>query len=167
MPIGEYHRLGPDWPDSAVVDHNIRTSATTEKPHGTLREITGRLSADQGIVYCGHTIEGSRKNSFTESEEQIKRDVMDLNYLYHVAMAGTSSLVIHSNGELEAGGKTRLEDAVPELLVPNSIHGRGGGTYASLMPTTTVDSVEVPESLSLDGFITARIRRATPKASEH
>lgn len=29
LPIGEYLRLGPDWPDHAVVDHNIRTTART------------------------------------------------------------------------------------------------------------------------------------------
>jgi hypothetical protein len=114
LPIGEYHRLGPDWPDHAVVEHKIRTDAGTEKPHGAYREITGWISTDQGVVYCGHTVDGPRRTSFTELDHQVERDVIDLGYSYYVDVPDAPTAVTQRSGKLKARG-ANLEAAVPEF----------------------------------------------------
>ena len=104
LPVPGYMRLAPDWPDQETVDLYIRDRVRTEVPAGTGREITGRLSTPAGTVYCGYTsVDASRRHSFTEGDEQVRREI-ELGYPY-VAVAGSRRLpVAVVDDELHAGG---------------------------------------------------------------
>lgn len=72
------------------------------------------MSTDQGLVYCGYTVDGSRRHSFTESDDQVERDVIDLGYPYYVGTADTKTPIAHTSGKLQAGSAS-LQAAVPRL----------------------------------------------------
>lgn len=113
LPIGEYHRLSPEWPDQEVVDKNIRAKAATTKPGGNSRQIIGWLKTDTGTVYCGHTTIDSRTASFTEAAEQVLIDI-ELGYIYETVVADVTSSVAVQGDEL-LSGSLPLDAQLPQL----------------------------------------------------
>jgi hypothetical protein len=113
LPIAEYHRLSPDWPDHDVVDRNIRAQATASMPAGSSRQIIGCLKTDSGPVYCGHTTIDSRTASFTESAQQVREDI-ELRYVYETLVDDVTSPVAVQGDELVSGSLS-LDAQLPQL----------------------------------------------------
>lgn len=89
LPVAEYHRLSPEWPDHEVVHAKIRATAAAEAPAGMHREILGWIRTDTGPVFCGYTVTSGRRTAFTEQMDQMMRDVAS-GYRYEAVLEGAT-----------------------------------------------------------------------------
>jgi hypothetical protein len=86
-PISErdYERRHPDWKRRTVLEAELRDLCESNPPTGTKRVCIAHLKAEDGTVlaHCGYTqLPDGNQWIFTETPEQILRDVSEFNFPY-------------------------------------------------------------------------------------
>ena len=95
----DYERRHPEWERRSEVEAALRDFAATRVPGGDFRAIRHRLVDQDGITraYCGFARTRGGGTSFTESPEQVARDVA-AGYSYYVETKKVSYFTADSDG---------------------------------------------------------------------
>jgi len=91
----EYERRHPDWVRRCDVEAELRAKRTRELPVGDYRSIQHRLlDGDLTVAFCGYTFRNGYRSAFTETPEQIVRDIAG-GYRYYVGTADEVGEMTH------------------------------------------------------------------------
>jgi hypothetical protein len=138
VPISErdYERRHPDWPSRKAVEMELRSACESEPPLGTSRVCVAHATHEDGVgvaAHFGYTIlEGRSPVPFTESPEQIARDITEFGYEYWTEHDGVAyRLIVDANGEV-AGDITSQR--------PSALHSADTSPWESLYVLSQIDA---------------------------
>lgn len=109
-PISErdYERRHPEWRSRAEVEEELRELCESNPPGGTKRTCVAHLQDATGAVvaHCGYTeVGGGRYATFTETPEQVLRDVTEFGYPYWMQDQGVAwPVIVNADGDLVGDG---------------------------------------------------------------
>ncbi|GLF95513.1 hypothetical protein [Streptomyces yaizuensis] len=108
----DYDRRHPDQPSRPQVEAEVRMRAQQTPPLGKERVIVHSFSSTESTIYCGTTVRSFIPMDFTESEDQVTRDIQ----------AGYPHVAITADGTRHVvsvdGGKRLLADGSPLAHLP-------------------------------------------------
>lgn len=114
LPVGSahgYERPHPYWP--TVEAHNAEAieGIRSRPPTGEGRIVVGLLFDDSGccVALCGNTRKPHMWTTFTETPEQVVRDITEFEYEYLVEIAGERAALVVEEGELRVNGLSATE----------------------------------------------------------
>ncbi len=108
----DYDRRHPDQPSRPQVEAEVRRRTQQTPPLGKGRVIVHRFSSDGATIYCGTTVRSFISMDFTESEDQVARDIQ-AGYPYIAVTADGTHHVVSVDG-----GNRLFADGSPLAQLP-------------------------------------------------
>ncbi len=113
----DYERRHPDWPNRSVVESELRSLCESKPPAGERRVLIASLHTQDGsfLAQCGYTEhEHGYRHMFTETPEQVERDVIEHKFPYWLLEDGIAYPISanesgHLFHDLEAGEPCDLD----------------------------------------------------------
>lgn len=94
----DYDRRHPDQPSRPQVEAEVRRRSQQAPPFGKGRVIAHSFESDGAVIYCGSTLRSFIPTDFTETGDQVARDIQ-AGYPYVVVTADGTSHVVSMDGD--------------------------------------------------------------------